>query len=79
VTNQGQGIAPAFLPYVFEAFAQADIRHHSEGQGLSLAIAHRIVRAHDGTIDVESGKGHGTTFTVCLPVAAGVGTGNDSP
>jgi two-component system sensor histidine kinase/response regulator len=75
VTDQGPGIDPAFLPYVFEPFAQPDVRHHTEGQGLSLAIAHHIVRAHHGGIGVESTKGVGTTFTVWVPATKGVGGG----
>jgi signal transduction histidine kinase len=68
VTDRGTGIAPDFLPHVFEGFASPDITHHSEGQGLSLAIARRIVLAHNGTMGVESAKQLGTTFTVQLPL-----------
>ena len=70
VADQGVGIDPDFLPHVFEEFANVNIRHHTEGQGLSLAIARQIVLAHNGTIGVESTKGAGTTFTVQLPAAA---------
>jgi two-component system sensor histidine kinase ResE len=58
------------LPYVFGEFVDADVAHHTEGHGLSLAIARQIVLAHSGTIDVESTQGEGTTFTVHLPLAA---------
>ncbi len=64
VTDQGTGIDPEVLPHVFEEFTQADIRHHTEGQGLSLAIARQIVLAHNGTIEAESIEGSGTSFTV---------------
>jgi two-component system, sensor histidine kinase and response regulator len=70
VTDQGPGIDPAYLPQVFEAFAPADITHHTAGHGLSLAIAQQITLAHHGTIQVESAKGSGTTFTVRLPLTA---------
>lgn len=70
VADQGQGIDPDFLPYVFGEFADADVEHHTEGHGLSLAIARQIVQAHSGTIDVESTQGEGATFTVELPMAA---------
>jgi DNA-binding response OmpR family regulator len=43
-----------------------NIEHHTEGQGLSLAIAHQVVLAHNGTIEVESSQGNGTTFTMRL-------------
>jgi signal transduction histidine kinase len=66
VTDQGAGIDPDFLPYVFEKFTYKNIEHHTEGQGLSLAIAHQVVLAHNGTIEVESSQGNGTTFTMRL-------------
>ncbi len=67
VTDQGAGIDPDFLPHVFEKFTYTDVAHHTEGQGLSLAIAHQVVFAHNGAIGVESSHGDGTTFTVRLP------------
>jgi signal transduction histidine kinase len=75
VTDQGSGIAPDVLPQVFEAFASADIAHHTRGHGLSLAIARQIVLAHHGTIAVESTPGLATTFSVRLPAAAGAASG----
>ncbi len=72
VSDSGPGITPAFLPYVFERFRQADAaatRAHS-GLGLGLAIARHIVELHGGTIAVQSkGEGLGATFTVSLPIA----------
>jgi signal transduction histidine kinase len=68
VTDHGDGIAPDALPLVFEEFAPTDLNHHTEGQGLSLAIARQVVLAHNGTITVESTKGLATTFTVRLPI-----------
>jgi len=69
VTDWGEGIDPDYLPYVFEELSNPDIDHHSQGQGLSLAIARQIIQQHNGTIGVESAEGSGTTFTVRLPVA----------
>jgi two-component system, sensor histidine kinase and response regulator len=69
VTDTGAGIDPAYLPRVFEAFASADIAHHTAGHGMSLAIAQQITQAHQGTLHVESTQGVGTTFTVRLPQA----------
>ncbi|MBM3226823.1 MAG: hybrid sensor histidine kinase/response regulator [Candidatus Tectomicrobia bacterium] len=66
VTDQGSGIAPDVLPYVFEAYG--DMTHNHEGDGLSLAIARQILLAHNGLISVDSTPGHGTTFLVQLPV-----------
>jgi NtrC-family two-component system sensor histidine kinase KinB len=70
VSDQGPGIDPTFLPYVFEPFAQPDLCHHSSGQGLSLAIAHAVLEAHSGTIGVESESGQGARFTFRLPVVS---------
>jgi len=71
VIDSGEGIAPEFLPHVFERFRQADgsgTRSHG-GLGLGLAIARHLVELHDGTITAESrGLGRGATFTVTLPI-----------
>lgn len=71
VTDTGQGIAPEFLPLVFERFHQADsgrARRHG-GLGLGLTITKHIVENHGGTIAASSdGSGHGATFTVTLPL-----------
>jgi signal transduction histidine kinase/CheY-like chemotaxis protein len=75
VTDNGIGIAPEFLPHVFERFRQADsstTRAHG-GLGLGLAIARHLVEVHDGTIRAESaGAGTGATFVVSLPRRAAV-------
>ena len=73
VTDTGRGIARAFLPQVFERFRQADstATRSAGGLGLGLFIARRLVDAHGGSIRAESeGEGRGSTFTVCLPIAA---------
>ena len=67
VRDTGIGIAPAFLPHVFERFRQADsstTRSHS-GIGLGLAIARDLVELHGGSIEAQSdGINQGATFTV---------------
>ena len=68
VTDRGAGIDPDYLPYVFEELSDPDIDHHSQGQGLSLAIARQILQRHNGTIVAESTQGSGTTFTMQLPL-----------
>jgi two-component system phosphate regulon sensor histidine kinase PhoR len=67
VTDQGEGIDPDCLPYVFEELSDPNTDHHSQGLGLSLAIARQVVQGHNGTVSAESTKGSGATFTVRLP------------
>jgi two-component system, chemotaxis family, CheB/CheR fusion protein len=72
VSDSGQGIAPDFLPHVFDRFVQADgsnARAHG-GLGLGLAIVRDLVRLHGGNVRAESdGPGTGAAFTVELPSA----------
>jgi PAS domain S-box-containing protein len=71
VEDDGPGIAPEFLPHVFEQFRQADgsvTREHG-GLGLGLAIAHHIVELHHGTIAVSNRSEGGAVFVVRLPRA----------
>jgi PAS domain S-box-containing protein len=75
IRDTGVGIAPAFLPHVFERFRQADSRatRLHGGLGLGLAIAKHLVELHGGEIHAHSdGPGAGTTVSVHLPVAAGL-------
>jgi signal transduction histidine kinase len=68
VQDNGDGIDPGDLPYIFNRFYRADkSRQQQKGEsGLGLAIARSIVEAHGGAISVESGLGKGTTFTITL-------------
>lgn len=71
VQDSGAGIAPEFLPYIFDRFRQADsraIRRHG-GLGLGLAIARHLIEQHHGEIRASSaGPGLGTTVHIRLPV-----------
>jgi len=73
VTDTGQGIAPSFLPHIFERFRQADSSstRAQSGLGLGLAIVRHLVELHGGTVAASStGLGQGTTFTVRLPMTS---------
>ncbi|HEX6943987.1 MAG TPA: HAMP domain-containing sensor histidine kinase [Gemmatimonadaceae bacterium] len=70
VSDTGAGIPRDQIPHIFEKFYQADTQAPLalRGAGLGLAIAKSIVTAHNGSIEVESRVGVGTTFTIRLPV-----------
>lgn len=70
IRDSGQGISPDDVPRIFEPFWQGDgPPMRAQGLGLGLALVREIVELHGGTIDVESrGRGHGTAFTVELPL-----------
>lgn len=73
ISDTGAGIAPDFLPHVFDRFRQGDETART-GLGLGLAIAKQLVELHGGTIEASSdGVDRGATFTIRLPpVPAGV-------
>jgi signal transduction histidine kinase len=63
-TDEGVGIAPEDLEKIFTLYYTTK----PEGSGMGLALAYRIVQLHDGSIEVASEPGRGTSFTVRLPV-----------
>jgi signal transduction histidine kinase/CheY-like chemotaxis protein len=77
VADDGEGIAPAFLPHVFETFRQSDTtttRPHA-GLGIGLSISKHLVELHGGTIRASSeGVGKGAEFVVRLPISPVVST-----
>jgi len=64
VADNGRGISPEHLPFIFRPFYTAK----GNGTGLGLSLARRIVEDHRGRIEVESEVGHGTEFLVTLPI-----------
>ena len=68
VIDQGDGISPDDLPYVFDRFYKAEKAHtpSSSSSGLGLSIVKRIIEQHDQTIKAESQLGKGATFTFTL-------------
>jgi CheY-like chemotaxis protein len=80
VSDTGQGIAPDFLPHVFDRFRQADASTTRKfgGLGLGLSIVKQLVELHGGTVRAKSaGEGKGATFVVALPLAASKRRGPD--
>jgi two-component system, NtrC family, sensor kinase len=65
VADEGGGIPEAARSRIFDPFFTTKER----GLGLGLAVCHRILEEHQGTIYVESAEGRGTTVTCFLPIA----------
>jgi signal transduction histidine kinase len=76
VRDNGPGITPEFLPFVFDRFRQADggPRREQGGLGLGLAIVRHLVELHGGTVTADSEElGKGSTFRVLLPATRASG------
>jgi two-component system OmpR family sensor kinase len=71
ICDNGPGIAPEHLPKVFDRFYRVDASRNRRtgGAGLGLAICKTIAEAHGGKLEVASGAGQGSTFTLWLPAA----------
>lgn len=70
VADNGSGIDPTILSRIFEPYYTT--KPSGKGTGMGLAVVHGIVENHEGSIEVESKPGQGTTFHVFFPVASGV-------
>ncbi|MGB8706887.1 MAG: PAS domain S-box protein [Dehalococcoidia bacterium] len=66
VQDTGCGISPENMRKLFTPFFTT--KHEVKGVGLGLAISYGIIQRHHGRIEVQSKKGEGTTFTICLPL-----------
>lgn len=69
VTDTGHGIPPQALPHIFDRFYKVETGAPSDGAGLGLAIAKRILELHGSSIEASSSPNAGATFTFRLPVS----------
>jgi signal transduction histidine kinase len=70
VEDRGEGVAPEFVPALFERFSRSDTaRPRGPGTGLGLAIAQSYAEAHRGTVEYRQAQPHGARFEVVLPAA----------
>ena len=67
VSDQGDGISPDTAKHIFDKFYQGDTSHTTQGNGLGLNIADRILQLHKGEIIVKKTDNEGTDFQVSLP------------
>ena len=69
ISDTGIGMSPEFLQRVFEPFAQehTDLRSIRQGTGLGMTIVKGLVEKMNGTIEIESREGEGSTFMITLP------------
>ena len=69
IQDKGPGISPDEMENIFQPFYRTDESRATEGFGLGLALAQRIIKLHKGRIEIDSTPGEGTTFIVYLPSA----------
>ena len=68
IVDDGIGISPEDQEKIFDRFYQADTSRNIQGTGLGLSMVKKIVELHQGTIEVESEKGKGSSFKVTMPL-----------
>jgi signal transduction histidine kinase len=70
VTDQGPGIAPDDIPRIFDEFVQLQQSQQVGGTGLGLPISKRLAKLLNGSLEVDSSPGKGSTFRLILPRSA---------
>ncbi|EOS61399.1 MULTISPECIES: HAMP domain-containing sensor histidine kinase [unclassified Anaerotruncus] len=68
VEDNGSGIHSEDLYHIFKRFYRSRFSKDTQGVGLGLPLAKSIIEAHQGSMEVHSELGHGTTFTICFPI-----------
>jgi len=71
VEDSGIGIDPQYAERIFKPFQRLHGRDEFEGTGMGLAICHRIVKRHGGSIILRGNPDHGSTFVITLPLLSG--------
>ncbi len=66
--DNGHGIHPEDLPFVFQRFYRSKYSQSTQGTGIGLTLTKAVIEMHEGLIDVESVPGKGTSFSVRFPV-----------
>ncbi|SOD79594.1 sensor histidine kinase [Spirosoma fluviale] len=69
-SDHGYGISSSDIVHIFEPFYRSESTMTINGHGIGLALTQRIIELHNGTIDVESTVGEGTTFRISLPTSS---------
>ena len=78
VSDRGKGIPDAELKTIFQPFYRVEDNVSSHGFGLGLSLAERIIKLHKGSVEVRSQLNVGTHFTIFLPPAQLLNTGNSN-